>query len=70
MHLDLRGQGLATEAALSVREAARAAGVPYVVAIVRPENLPSQRVAAKIGLHLERRVFKNGGDALVFGAAL
>lgn len=70
VHLDLRGQGLATEAALSVREAARAAGVPYVVAIVRPENLPSQRVAAKIGLHLERRVFKNGGDALVFGAAL
>lgn len=68
VHPDLRGQGLATEAALSVREAARLAGVPHLVAIIRPENLPSQRVAEKVGLRLERRVFKNGGDALVFGA--
>ena len=60
----------ATEAAMSVREAARVAGVPYLVAIIRPENQPSQRVAEKIGLRLEQRVFKNGGDALVFGAAL
>ena len=70
VHLALRGQGLATEAALSVREAARAAGVPYLVAIIRPENRPSQRVAEKIGLRLERRVHRNGGDTLVFGAAL
>jgi RimJ/RimL family protein N-acetyltransferase len=70
VHLALRGQGLATEAAMSVREAARAGGVPHLVAIIRPENQPSQRVAEKIGLRLERRVFKNGGDALVFGAAL
>jgi hypothetical protein len=32
--------------------------------------MPSQRVAQKIGLQLERRVIKNGGDALVFGADL
>lgn len=70
VHLALRGQGLATEAALSVREAARSARVPHLVAIIRPENLPSQRVAEKVGLRLERRVFKNGGDALVFGADL
>jgi RimJ/RimL family protein N-acetyltransferase len=70
VHLALRGQGLATEAAASVRETARTAGVEHLVAIIRPENLPSQRVAAKIGLELERRVFKNGGDALVFGADL
>ena len=70
VHLARRGQGLATEAAMSVREAARVAGVPYLVAIIRPENQPSQRVAEKIGLRLEQRVFKNGGDALVFGAAL
>lgn len=70
VHLALRGQGLATEAAMSVREAARAAGVPYLVAIIRPENHPSRRVAEKIGLRLERRLFKNGADALVFGAAL
>ena len=70
VHLALRGQGLATEAAEAVRDTARDAGVSHLVAIIRPENLPSQRVAQKIGLSLERRVFKNGGDALVFGADL
>jgi RimJ/RimL family protein N-acetyltransferase len=68
--LHLRGDGLATEAATAVRAAATAAGVDHLVAIIRPENLPSRRVAQKIGLRLERRVFKNGGDALVFGADL
>jgi RimJ/RimL family protein N-acetyltransferase len=68
--LDLRGQGLATEAATAVRRAATDAGVAHLVAIIRPENLPSQRVAQKIGLSLERRVVKGGGDVLVFGADL
>jgi len=70
VHLELRGQGLATEAAGAVRDAARDAGVAHLVAIIRPENTPSQRVAQKIGLRLERRVWKNGGPALVFGAGL
>jgi RimJ/RimL family protein N-acetyltransferase len=70
VQLDLRRQGLATEAAASVRDAARDGGIDHLVAIIRPENLPSQRVAQKIGLSLERRIFKNGGDALVFGADL
>jgi RimJ/RimL family protein N-acetyltransferase len=68
--LDLRGQGLATEAAGGVRRAATDAGLPHLVAIIRPENLPSQRVALKIGLTLERRVQKGGGEVLVFGADL
>ncbi len=68
--LELRGQGLATEAAAAVRDAARDAGVQHLVAIIRPENTPSQRVAQKIGLTFQRTVFKNGGDALVFGADL
>ena len=67
---ELRGQGLATEAAAAVRDAARDAGIPYLVAIIRPENTPSQSVAQKIGLTLQRTVFKNGGDALIFGADL
>ncbi len=66
----LRGHGIATEAAAAVRDAARDAGIPHLIAIIRPENAPSQRVAAKIGLTWERTVFKNGGDALVFGADL
>ena len=68
--LDLRGHGLASEAAASVRRAATEAREPHLVAIIRPENLPSQRVAHKIGLRLERRAFKKGGDVLVFGADL
>ncbi|WP_245994382.1 GNAT family N-acetyltransferase [Nocardioides immobilis] len=70
VHPTLRGQGLATEAATAVRDAAREEGVGHLVAIIRPENIPSQRVAAKVGLRLERRVIKNGGPALVFGADL
>lgn len=70
VHLALRGQGLATEAAAQVRETARAAGVEHLVAIIRPDNTPSQAVARNIGLKLERQVHKNGGPALVFGAPL
>jgi RimJ/RimL family protein N-acetyltransferase len=70
VHLALRGQGFATEAAAQVRETARAAGAEHLVAIIRPENTPSQLVAQHIGLSLERQVHKNGGAALVFGAAL
>jgi RimJ/RimL family protein N-acetyltransferase len=67
---DLRGRGLATEAATSVRQAAADAGEPHLVAIIRPENRPSQRVAQNIGLRLERRVHKGRGEVLVFGADL
>lgn len=67
---ELRGQGLGTEAAGAVRRAAAEAGEPHLVALIRPDNVPSQRVAQKIGLRLERRVHKNGGEALVFGADL
>lgn len=67
---DLRRQGYATEAAESVKNAARAVGVEHLIAIIRPDNTPLQRVAAKIGLVLEREVEKRGGPALVFGADL
>ncbi|MGI8524229.1 MAG: GNAT family N-acetyltransferase [Nocardioides sp.] len=65
-----RRRGLATEAAGAVRDAARDAGIAHLVAIIGPDNLPSQRVAQKIGLALERCVVKNGADALDFGADL
>ena len=67
---DLRGQGCATEAAVAVRDAAGSAGVEHLIAIIRPDNLASQRVAEKIGLALEREVHKLGGPALVFGEDL
>ena len=66
----LRGQGYATEAAEAVRMAAQGSGIRHLVAIIRPDNLASQRVASKIGLVLEREVHKLGGRALVFGTHL
>lgn len=66
----LRRQGYAAEAAASVRDSAREAGVEHLVAIIRPSNVASQRVATKIGLVLEREVHAHGGPALVFGADL
>lgn len=66
----LRRQGYAAEAAAAVRLAARAAGVEHLIAIIRPTNIASQRVATRIGLELEREVHKLGGPALVFGADL
>lgn len=66
----LQRKGYASEAAAAVRSAAAAAGIEHLVAIIRPTNIASQRVATSIGLTLEREVHKNGGPALVFGAYL
>lgn len=67
---DLRRQGYASEAAEAVRAAASAEGIQHLIAIIRPANVASQRVAANIGLGVEREVHKNGGPALVFGTDL
>ena len=66
----LRRQGFATEAASSVRDTARDAGITHLVAIIRPTNVASQHVAANIGLVLEREVHAHGAPALVWGADL
>lgn len=51
----LQGRGLATEAAAACRDFARdVLGARRLVAIIRPDNVPSQRVAGKIGLPFER----------------
>jgi RimJ/RimL family protein N-acetyltransferase len=51
----LQGRGLATEAAAACRDFARdVLGATRLVAIIRPDNVPSQRVATKIGLPFER----------------
>jgi RimJ/RimL family protein N-acetyltransferase len=47
----LQGQGYATEAAAASRDFARTVlGAKRLVAIIHPDNRPSQRVAEKIGL--------------------
>ena len=65
-----RRRGYAAEAAEAVRDAARSRGVEHLIAIIRPDNVASQGVATKIGLTLERKVYKHGGPALIFGADL
>lgn len=50
---DLHGLGYATEAAEACREFARRLGITRLVAIIDPQNLPSQRVAERIGLAFE-----------------
>jgi ribosomal-protein-alanine N-acetyltransferase len=60
-------RGLATEAAQAVRDYAFASlGVDHVISLIRPENLPSRRVAEKNGLTLDRVVFWRGYDHCVY----
>jgi RimJ/RimL family protein N-acetyltransferase len=44
-------------------------GCDHVVSIIRPENLPSRRVAEKAGLTLERVVFWRGYDHCIYRLA-
>lgn len=52
---DLQGKGYATEAATVCRDHARDdCDVHRLIAIINPGNVPSQRIAEKIGLRHER----------------
>jgi len=64
--------GYATEAAAAARDFARdVLGARRLIAIINPRNLPSQRVAAKIGLEVEKHaVTASGPEAVIYAAAL
>jgi RimJ/RimL family protein N-acetyltransferase len=47
---EARGRGLATEAARAVLEWSERFGLPYVTAMIRPDNTPSIAVAERLGL--------------------
>ncbi|MDZ5662789.1 GNAT family N-acetyltransferase [Nocardioides sp. S-58] len=66
----LRRRGHAVEAATAVRDCAAAHGVTHLVALVRPDNTPSQGVARALGMEVEWTAYVHGGDALVFGCRL
>ena len=66
----MRRNGYAAEAATAVRDCAAAHGVEHLVALIRPENLPSQGVARKLGMEVERTAYVHAADALVFGMRL
>ena len=67
MHPAWQNRGLATEAARAACEYAFASlGVEAVISMIRPENLPSRRVAEKNGLNVDRVVFWRGYDHCVY----
>jgi ribosomal-protein-alanine N-acetyltransferase len=70
LHRPFWGKGLATEAALACREHAFGKlNKPRVTATVRPENLPSRRVAGRIGLTFERMTTWAGLPHMLYAAA-
>jgi RimJ/RimL family protein N-acetyltransferase len=71
IHHDHRNQGYATEAARAVRDYAFTAlpcdhAIDHVISMIRPENLPSRRVAEKNGLSLSRTLFWRGCEHCVY----
>ena len=53
LHAPHWGRGYATEAAVAVREYAfRDRRYPHVISLIRPENVPSQRVAQRLGMRI------------------
>jgi RimJ/RimL family protein N-acetyltransferase len=68
----LQGHGYATEAAAACRDFARTVlGATRLIALIHPDNRPSQRVAEKIGLVPEKRAVVHGGrEAIVYAGAL
>jgi RimJ/RimL family protein N-acetyltransferase len=70
----LQGRGLATEAAAACRGYAHdVLGADRLIAIIDPRNQPSQRVAEKVGLVLERESDNHGRwrrPRRIYGASL
>jgi RimJ/RimL family protein N-acetyltransferase len=70
VHLPYWRQGYATEAAAAVRDYAfEVRGKRRVISLIRPMNVPSQRVALKIGLKPERLTMFREFEHLVFSAS-
>ncbi|MGW9414613.1 GNAT family N-acetyltransferase [Arthrobacter cupressi] len=65
-----QGKGYATEAAQECLRFAAVSGIERVIAIIDPANAPSQRVAEKAGLHLEKKATRNGREQLIFAITL
>jgi RimJ/RimL family protein N-acetyltransferase len=68
----MQGQGYATEAASAVRDFARDhLKAKRLIAIINPLNIPSRRVAEKIGLTVEKRsTVPNGAEAVIYATNL
>lgn len=63
----LQGQGYATEAARAcVAYGFEKLGVERLISLIRPENLPSRRVAEKAGMKVEKETLRKGFRHLVY----
>jgi [ribosomal protein S5]-alanine N-acetyltransferase len=68
LHRPYWGQGYATEAGAATRDAAfERWAYDHVISLIRPVNVPSQRVAVRIGMTHGRTVRFHGYDHVVFG---
>jgi RimJ/RimL family protein N-acetyltransferase len=64
------GHGYATEAgAASLRFAWEVLGVEEVISVIQPENLPSRRVAERLGLHVDRHDRLGEHEVLIYQRA-
>ena len=67
IHVPYQRRGFATEAALAVRDHAfDVLGKPYVVSFIRPDNVPSQKVAWKLGMKPDRMIQWADLDHILF----
>jgi [ribosomal protein S5]-alanine N-acetyltransferase len=70
VHRPFWRRGLATEAALAVREYAfTERKLPQVVSLIHPQNVPSQGVARKLGMEVTGRTLQAGLEHLVYAVA-
>ncbi len=61
------GNGYATEAAIASRDYAfNVLGRDRVISLIDPGNLPSRRVAERVGMQLERQIWKWEKDVLIY----
>lgn len=64
---DFWGQGLATEAAIACRDWAFAhLAIHRVISLIRPENLPSRRVAERNGMTIWKEIHWRGLPHIVY----
>jgi [ribosomal protein S5]-alanine N-acetyltransferase len=67
IHRPFWRRGFATEAAAATRDYAfHRLGRPHVISLIRPDNVPSQGVACKLGMRLERTTTFHGRESLIF----
>lgn len=70
VRVEFQNQGLASEAALAAKAVALDHGLVRLIAIIHPQNIPSQRVAEKIGLRYERTVSRSDGEQRIYASPL